>query len=278
MKDCEAETRLSVLPSLQSVFQSAPSVWFINLSERKTSILLEVLKLQSEKKKKVKLTGSSEEESEMRSFLQCLPYISHLRLSEDYLQQLLVLLHDIQDQDLTLSLLSKVAGDLTSCCLNWELLHYLLQLSSAQTITVNLRKNHFLQESAARLLPFLGRIVFKRPSPSFMMASIRELYRAHASHMVPSLLRSLDHVINLSCRELDSVDFAALLFTLRHSDGVKLNLLWTFIPTEGIQSLLFTLDKVSQLRSDIRACFHQYQCCPTQDRIQLSSAPVLMHH
>ena len=78
MKDCETKTGLSVLPSLQSVFQSAPAVWSINLSERKTSILLEVLKLQPEKKQ-VKLTGCSHEESEVRSFLQCLPYISQLR-------------------------------------------------------------------------------------------------------------------------------------------------------------------------------------------------------
>ena len=74
----DPETGLSVLPSLQSVFQSVPSVWSINLSERKSSILLEVLKLQSEKKQ-VKLTGCSHEESEVRSFLQCLPYISQLR-------------------------------------------------------------------------------------------------------------------------------------------------------------------------------------------------------
>ncbi|XP_051798018.1 uncharacterized protein LOC127531852 isoform X2 [Acanthochromis polyacanthus] len=79
VKDYETKTGLRVLPSLQSVFQSASVVWFINLSERKTSILLEVLKLQSEKKP-VYLTGWSHEESEVRSFLQCLPYISQLRV------------------------------------------------------------------------------------------------------------------------------------------------------------------------------------------------------
>ena len=74
----DPETGLRVLPSLQSVLQSAPAVWSINLSERKSSILLEVLKLTSEKKQ-VKLTGCSHEESEVRSFLQCLPHISQLR-------------------------------------------------------------------------------------------------------------------------------------------------------------------------------------------------------
>ncbi|MEQ2302686.1 hypothetical protein AMECASPLE_009184, partial [Ameca splendens] len=77
LKDLEKETGLSLLPSLQSVFQVAPLFWTINLSERKTSILLEVLKLQSEKKP-VKLMVCSHEESEVRSFLQCLPYISQL--------------------------------------------------------------------------------------------------------------------------------------------------------------------------------------------------------
>uniref|UniRef100_A0AAZ1X4I2 NACHT domain-containing protein n=1 Tax=Oreochromis aureus TaxID=47969 RepID=A0AAZ1X4I2_OREAU len=78
VKDCETKTGLSVLPSLQSVFQSAPAVWSIKLSERKTSILLEVLKLQPEKKQ-VELRRCSHEESEVRSLLQCLPYISQLR-------------------------------------------------------------------------------------------------------------------------------------------------------------------------------------------------------
>ncbi|CAI5638619.1 unnamed protein product [Oreochromis niloticus] len=77
MKAYESKPGLSVLPSLKSVFQSAPAVWSINLSERKTSILLEVLKLQPEKKP-VELRGCSNEESEVRSFLQCLPYISQL--------------------------------------------------------------------------------------------------------------------------------------------------------------------------------------------------------
>ncbi|XP_049921658.1 uncharacterized protein LOC126403187 isoform X3 [Epinephelus moara] len=80
VKDYETKTGLSVLPSLQSVFQLPPAVWSVNLSERKTSILLEVLKLQSEKKQVV-LTGWSDEESEVRSFLLCLPYISQLRFS-----------------------------------------------------------------------------------------------------------------------------------------------------------------------------------------------------
>ncbi len=73
----ETQTGKSYLPALQSVFQS-PDVWIINLSERKISVLLEVLKLQTEKKT-VDLIICSEEEREEMSFLQCLPYISQLR-------------------------------------------------------------------------------------------------------------------------------------------------------------------------------------------------------
>ncbi len=78
VKNYETQTGRSYLPALKSVFQSAPDEWFIDLSERKSSVLLEVLKLQTEKKL-VDLIGCSEEESEVMSFLQCLPYISELR-------------------------------------------------------------------------------------------------------------------------------------------------------------------------------------------------------
>ncbi|KAI2644429.1 Neoverrucotoxin subunit alpha [Labeo rohita] len=81
MMDYENQTGTSVLPELQPVYQSAPAVWKIKLSERKSSILLEVLKLQTEKKP-VELIDWTEEESEVKGFLQCLPYISGLRFVE----------------------------------------------------------------------------------------------------------------------------------------------------------------------------------------------------
>nr|XP_033471729.1 uncharacterized protein LOC117249944 [Epinephelus lanceolatus] len=437
---------LSIIP-LKPVFQSAPAVWVIDLSERKTSILLEVLKLQSEKKQ-VELTGWSDEESEVRSFLQCVPYISQLscgpeffqrvctlisvrsreeaeqlvsllqllgfsllltgelhlntcrtvgrvlvlcgsdvnliltpqkisvrgasvlfrrttrlhslrlsnnmalllcrwvrggrvvcpvtveelslspqrakpservllkvvsnvasllrywtvrrldltefcvpaqgviplllhdgpltvKLSEEIFQQLLFLLYEIQDKHLTQFFFSKVGGDLTSCCVNWELLHYLLQQSSSQTFTVNLRKNSFLQRSITRLLPFLDRIVFKRLSPSFVLTAIREIYEARASPIIPSLLRSFDHVINLSCRQMDSVDCAALLFTLRHSVRVKLNLLWSSIPAGETESILFTLDRVSQLSVDRSLLLRLVHCCAASDVQQGAAVDLL---
>eukprot|EP00063_Salmo_salar_P063827 XP_014038662.1 PREDICTED: uncharacterized protein LOC106591917 isoform X2 [Salmo salar] len=82
VKDYETQTGRSFLPALQPVYQSAPAVWSIDLSERKASLLLEVLKLQPEKKP-VELKGWSDEESEVRSFLQCLSYISQLSCDDD---------------------------------------------------------------------------------------------------------------------------------------------------------------------------------------------------
>ncbi|XP_056329172.1 uncharacterized protein si:ch211-281l24.3 isoform X3 [Danio aesculapii] len=79
VKNYKSQTGRSVFPALQPVYQSAPAVWRINLSERKSSILLEVLKLQTEKKP-VELIDWTDEESELRGFLQCLPYISQLRV------------------------------------------------------------------------------------------------------------------------------------------------------------------------------------------------------
>ncbi|XP_034007216.1 uncharacterized protein LOC117499055 isoform X17 [Trematomus bernacchii] len=447
LKDYETETGLSFLPSLQSVLQSAPAVWIIDLSQRKSSILLEVLRLQPEKKQ-VELTGCSDGESEVRTLLQCLPYISQIscdpeffqrvstfisvrsreeaerlasllqlsgftlllsgelprktclsvgrvlqlcgskvdlilkprkmsvkgafalfrrttqlhslklsndmalllggwvrrwgvvcqvtveelslspqtaqpshrvllkvvsslasllrywavrqldltevcvpalgltplllhdgplkiKLSEKNVQQLLSLLHELQDEDLTWSFLSKLGGDLTSFSLNWELLHLLLQHPSAQTLTVNMRKNLFLQENVTRLLPYLDRIVFKRPCPSFVLTAIREIYKARASSIIPSLLRSLDHVINLTCREMSSVDCDALLYTLTHSDGVKLNLLWTSIPAWKTQSILLNLDKVSQLSVDRNLLLRMVHGCAASDAQQGAAESLL---
>ncbi|XP_042174617.1 uncharacterized protein LOC112238785 isoform X3 [Oncorhynchus tshawytscha] len=421
VKDYETQTGRSILPALQPVYQSAPAVWSIDLSERKVSLLLEVLKLQPEKKP-VELKGWSDEEIEVRSFLQCLPYISQLscdsdrffqcvcesipvrsredaqqlasllqalgstlslggqlprktcrsvvrvlglcasrvdltltpskislkgasllfthvsqlhklrlnvgmavrlarlarrtgrggspltvpelslvlkssqppervlsralssvasllrlwtvqcldltdfciqghsvitllchqgpltlRLHSDTLQQLAVVVYEAQDKDLTRWFLEKVGGDLTTCRLDWEVLLSLLQ-HSTHNITVDLRKNRFLEKNISDLLPFLGRVIFKRLSSSFVKSTIRQIYDSRASDCVSSLLRSSDHWINLNSRELDRVDCTALCFTLQHSHQVKVNLLWTSIPPGEIESILPLLDRVSQLR------------------------------
>ncbi|KAJ8366382.1 hypothetical protein AAFF_G00356130 [Aldrovandia affinis] len=86
VKDYETQTGRRVLSALQPVYQSAPAVWDIDLSKRKVSLFLEVLKFQNVKKP-VKLRDWSDEESEVGSFLQCLPYISQLIFSPPEYQQ-----------------------------------------------------------------------------------------------------------------------------------------------------------------------------------------------
>ncbi|XP_072563197.1 uncharacterized protein [Paramormyrops kingsleyae] len=84
LTDCENPSHKHVLQALQPVYQSAPADWVIDLSKRKASILLGVLEFQTVKKP-VKLVGWSVEETEIKSFLQCLPYISQLGLDKSHL-------------------------------------------------------------------------------------------------------------------------------------------------------------------------------------------------
>ncbi|XP_063077101.1 uncharacterized protein LOC134467110 [Engraulis encrasicolus] len=73
----EGETARRLLSSFQYFCKMLPGHFSIDLSKTKASLLLEVLKLQTQKRP-VELRGWSDEESEVRSFLQCLPYISQL--------------------------------------------------------------------------------------------------------------------------------------------------------------------------------------------------------
>ncbi|XP_029619675.1 uncharacterized protein LOC115200622 isoform X3 [Salmo trutta] len=74
----------SLIPLLRPVYQSAPAVWYVNLARRKASVFLEVLKLQPVKRP-VQVKCWSDEESEVKSFLQCLPYISQLSFKDNNL-------------------------------------------------------------------------------------------------------------------------------------------------------------------------------------------------
>ncbi|XP_016117165.1 uncharacterized protein [Sinocyclocheilus grahami] len=271
VKNYETQTGRSYLPALQPVFQS-PDEWFIDLSERKSSVLLEVLKLQTEKKP-VYLRGCSEEESEVMSFLQCLQHISQLRLSKVTLQKLVECVYEAQEEELTQSFLQKVGGDLTSCSLSWEELHYFLQ-HRIQQITVNLRKSN-IQVNIREILPFLNRIKFKRMSSAFMLCAIREIYESGSAGFVSSLLSSVKNYINLQSRDLDSVDCAALHFTLQHCTAASLNLLWTSIPEEELQSILPLFTHLSHLSVDRLLLLKMLHCCSVSD-VQQEAAAVLL--
>ncbi|XP_026126454.1 uncharacterized protein LOC113107869 isoform X6 [Carassius auratus] len=271
VKNYETQTGRSFLPALQSVFQS-PDVWIIDLSERKISVLLEVLKLQTEKKP-VKLRRCSEEERDVMSFLQCLKHISQLRLSKETAQKLVECVYEAQEEELTRCFLQKVDGDLTSCSLSWEELHYFLQ-HSIQRITLNLRKSN-IQCRISEILPFLNRIQFKRMSSSFMLCVIREVYESGSAGFVSSLLSSVENYINLQSRDLDSVHCAALRFTLQHCTAASLSLQWTSVPEEELQSILPLFTHLSHLSVDRLLLLKMLHCCSVSD-VQQETAAVLL--
>ncbi|KTF81620.1 hypothetical protein cypCar_00042427, partial [Cyprinus carpio] len=436
VKDYESQTGRSVLPALQPIYQSAPAVWSIKLSERKSSILLEVLKLQTEKKP-VELRDWTDEESEVKGFLQCLPYISELRrveqfipslckvfgsrveaeqvtpllqaldftvtlsgilpsstcrsvgrvlglspsklnltlkpqaisvrgtrllfrhikhlqklsledkmlvkmvralrsfeapvlltteelslvtkdskqslshilssltsllrllsvqcldltecksealsltpvlglqeplsirFSKETLQQLVSVVYEAQNDELTRCFLKKVSKDLTSCSLTWEVIHYLLQ-HQALNLKLDFRKSKISFENIRELLPVLDRIQLKRLSPSFSLSIIMEIYETRFPQYVSSLSSLVKNYINLNGRVLDSVRCAALRFTLQHCNTVKLNLLWTSIPAEELQSFLPLLSRVTQL-SCSKALLLQFLACISKDGSQRGS-------
>ncbi len=70
------------LPALKPILQVAPAVWTLDRQKlEKSFALTELLKLQAITKT-VELTSWSCEREQLRSFLTCLPYISHLRWVE----------------------------------------------------------------------------------------------------------------------------------------------------------------------------------------------------
>ncbi|XP_065136584.1 uncharacterized protein [Paramisgurnus dabryanus] len=428
-KNYETQTGSSVLPALQSIYQSSPAIWTINLSERKTSILLEVLKLQTEKKP-VELIDWTDDESEVRGFIQCLPYISLLRnaelcipsvckvfgpkvnrdevtpllqalgftvtlseklpsstcrcvgrvlslsssklnltlkpqaisirgvrrlfrhithlqklsledrmvmmmikalrsfngrssliieelslitkdskqnhcrivssltsllrrlsvqrldlteckidavsvtamlclqglqtirLSKETLQQLVSVVYEAQDDELTRCFLKKASVNLTSCSLTWEVIQYLLQ---HQTLDLDFRKSKISCENIRELLPQLSRIQLKRMTPSFILSIIMEIYASRSPQFVSGLLSSAENDINLKNKVLNSDQCSALCFTLQHCNTVKLNLFWTSIPEEELKRLLPLLNRVTQLSVDRQLLLKLLHCCSSSD-------------
>ncbi len=57
-----------------------------------------------------------------------------------------------------------------------------------------------------------------------MLCVIREIYESGSAGFVSSLLSSVENYINLQSRDLDSVQCAALRFTLQHCTAASLSL------------------------------------------------------
>ncbi|XP_065109115.1 uncharacterized protein [Paramisgurnus dabryanus] len=446
VKNYESQTGRSLLPALQSVYQSAPDVWTIKLSKRKISILLEVLKLQTEKKpvELIDCTDEEDEESQVMSLLHCLPYISQLsgdkrcvlslvklvqfrenpdlvmslfqaldfnlslegklpsstcrfvgevlhlsadkltftvkpqvislrgtrllfrritnihtlrlsgymvlrivralrssgvgapisvnelsldlndkqrsememsrvlsslssllrlwtvrclnltecrmkslsltlllcqqspatlRLSKEIFQTLAECVYEAQEEEVTLCFLQKMGGDLTSCSFPWEKLHYFLQCE-IPSIILNLKERNTTL-NIREILPFLNKIHFQRMSSTFMLCLILEIYESRSSVFVFSLLSSVKNCINLQSRSLDSVHCAALRFILQHCTAVTLNMMWTSIPEEELESIQTLFSHVSCLSVDRRLLLRMIHCCSSSD-VQQEASVVLL--
>ncbi|XP_076873218.1 uncharacterized protein LOC143523005 [Brachyhypopomus gauderio] len=195
-----------------------------------------------------------------------------IRLCEETLQQLTVVVYEAQEEELTHCFLQNVGGDLTSCTLTWEVIHYFLQY---QSVTVNFRKNDIGQQNPRELLPVLDRLQIRRLSPSCVLSIITEIYQTGSAHCVSSLLSSTENCITLNSRELDSVHCAALCFTLQHCTAVSLSLLFTSIPEGELESIVPLLKHVSHLSVDRLLLLRLLHCCSVSE-LQQGAAAVLL--
>ncbi|KAG9338228.1 hypothetical protein JZ751_026981 [Albula glossodonta] len=308
VKDYETQTGRSVLLALQTLYQSVPAAWDIDLSKRKASLFLEVLKLQRVMKP-VNLMGWTDEEGEVRIFLECLPYISQLRLDRSMTLRLARVLRAVRGhgpvmlEELSLNLsdtkplaTARTLSSLTSLLRLWTVCEvgeeeltrcflekvggdltgctldwnmlHCLLQHSTQPITVDLKKSGIKEQNIRDLLPFLHRIQLKRVSSRLIMAVLREVFEMRAGHLVTSLVKSAGNWIILNSRVLDSKDCAALRFTLSHADCVGLGLIWTSITEEEIQRTVPLLSRVSQLRVDRKLLLKLLHSCMTSEHQQ----------
>ncbi|XP_077069960.1 uncharacterized protein LOC143722444 [Siphateles boraxobius] len=207
------------------------------------------------------------------SVLLCHPAPVILRPSKESLQKLVECVYEAQEEELTQHFLQKVGGDLTSCSLSWEELHYFLQ-HRIQQISVDFRKSN-IQCNVREILPFLNRIQFKRMSSLFLLSVIREIYESGSVGFVFSLLSSVKNYISLQSRDLDSVHCAALRFTLQHCTAVSLDLLWTSIPEEELESIVPLFRHVSHISVDRLLLLKMLHCCSVSD-VQQEFSSVLL--
>ncbi|PWA13827.1 hypothetical protein CCH79_00016929, partial [Gambusia affinis] len=252
-------------PTLRPVFQSTPADWLIDLSERKVSTLLEMLKLQSEKKK-VELTGCSHDESEMRNLLQCLPYLSKLSFvagpsesSESiwFLEMLIRAAAEMKEQKGVnmLELLSVCTYKGTP--LQWKWCDFLLDLYSSKTET-GLTISSFISvlQSADPAIWF----VYLSKTKASMLLDVLKLQSgkkqvnltgcSHEEAEVRSFLQCLPYISQLSDVEMGLPDCGSSLVEICGANQI---LNPAFLSLGEISGLRFELQRFFGLKRHIRA-------------------------
>ncbi|XP_065104812.1 uncharacterized protein [Paramisgurnus dabryanus] len=197
-----------------------------------------------------------------------------IRFHEDTLQQLADIVYDAQDENLTQLFLEKIDRDLSTCNLSWDVLYYLIK-GSKKKVTLDLPEGRFNVSNIPSLLTVLDTVRFKRISPRFVRAALREIYQKRAGHLIVKLLQSSADLINLCMRELDSTDCKALCFALHYSDGVKLNLLNSVIPSNETESIVKLLHRVSDLRIDRKLMLNFLRVSKDMEKQGYPTSPLL---
>ncbi|XP_063076102.1 uncharacterized protein LOC134466138 [Engraulis encrasicolus] len=213
-------------------------------------------------------------ESHSLIILLSLPRPFKLRLHTGAIQQLVQQVSEAEDKEIVKSFFDKVGGDLSSCTLTQEVLLNLLQ-HHCGPVTVDYRKCEIGEKHTVELLPLLDKLRFQRPTPGFILSIIRKIYQTRSPNYVCSLLRSTENCLNLTTRDLDTADFAALLYILQHSHGVKLNLMWTSTPEGALERVVPLLSNVSQLSVDRQQLLRMLHCSAASDVQQGASLALL---
>ncbi|KAF5897407.1 Nucleotide-binding oligomerization domain-containing protein 2, partial [Clarias magur] len=182
-------------------------VWSIDLSRRKASVFLEVLRLQTTKKA-VKLRDYPDEESEVRSFLQCLSYTSQLKLCSDVLVRMtqakaLMFRPPVILDELFLTDSGAQQPDRTTSII-LSSLHFLLRHWNVQCL--NLTESKIVARSLVDLLYHQGSLTI-RVDRRFLLrllhcCDVRELHQDAAV-----LLSALHHKLDFS--SYDALDLTA---------------------------------------------------------------------
>ncbi|XP_058636693.1 uncharacterized protein LOC131543411 isoform X2 [Onychostoma macrolepis] len=282
----ESSSWKTALPALKPILQVAPAVWTLDRQTlEKTFALTELLKLQAITKT-MELTSWSREREKLRSFLNCLPYISHLCCNEQFFQSVCEVLSadsewnpkqiaellrslgfSISLIDMLPSRLCKAVGNVFKLLDKENISLSLLPrkiscqgcayLFSIVKKFQTLRVNEIATANLARLAisdKEINAVTVEELSLVLTNSHLPERALCQLLSNLTSLLRVWTvHNLNLSEFKIEPHWLICLLChqgPLSINDGVKLNLLNSVIPSNETDSIVKLLHRVSDLRVD----------------------------
>ncbi|XP_051779172.1 uncharacterized protein LOC114669445 isoform X2 [Erpetoichthys calabaricus] len=172
-----------------------------------------------------------------------------LKLSKKTLQDLVFIIYEAQDVPLLKSFLKKVGYDLSSCKLNWNVLHFLFSHSD-ERIKTNLRRSDLQERNLMELLPWLHRVHPSGMNGRLSKMLLKVIFDSGSVELIDLWLQLSDHRVNFNNMELGSSHCDALRLITEHSCHVRLSLLWTSFTDETAEKLLSMMGRVSELSLD----------------------------